>query len=152
MSELEALLDRVVEGSGGDEALDLDLARALNPFVIVSRRNLARDGNEPHTYWRYTSKVDDAAALVTKCLPGWWWKVGTCCVSDDACIAPDYNNPAHSERLHQEFPLDKLPEEFDAGFDVDRRPPGNVARALLESLLLALIAIEQHPSPAFNPR
>lgn len=93
----------------------------------------------------FTRSIDAAIALVGRVLPGWWWKVGTCSVSDDACIAPDYNSPVHGERLRRELDLDKIGgsgSEFDWGFDVDRRPPGNVPLALIEALLRAKIAIE----------
>lgn len=101
-----------------------------------------------------TSLLDDAIWLLNRVLPGWWWSIGTCCVSDDARIAPDYNDPAHGERLKREFPMPAEryldPDEqrltwgpFDEGFDVDRRPPGNVPLALLEAMLDALIYIEE---------
>ena len=137
----ELLLDRLRTALGPDEQLDLDIARVLAPSVIVARQN--DDGSQsPFTYWKYTANLDHARRLVEATLPGWWWKCGTCGLSDDACIAPDYNSPIHGERLHREFPL-VLREPFDEGFDVDRRPSGNVAIALLESLFEALVYIEE---------
>jgi hypothetical protein len=105
----------------------------------------------------FTSSIDAAVALCERVLPGWWWKVGTCCVSDDACVAPDYNSPEHGERLKREFPLpaERYPETnargstsltwgpFDEGFDIDRRPPGNVALALCQAILEAKLYIAE---------
>lgn len=79
-----------------------------------------------------------ATGLVEHVLPGWWWSCGTCCVSDDARIAPDFNSPLHGDRLRDEyFPL-QAGSELDAGFDIDRRPPGNVPIAVLQALFAAL--------------
>lgn len=104
--------------------------------------------------FEFTRSQERVIALLKGVLPGWWWSIGSCCVSDDAHIAPDYNSPEHGERLKREFPLPEFPcfEEpdgrmsygpFDGGFDVDRRPPGNVPLALLEALFDALIYIEK---------
>lgn len=93
---------------------------------------------------RFTASLDAASALVERTLPGWWWKVGTCSVSDDACLAPDFNCPVHGERLKAELGYDtmKAGDEFDTGFDVDRRPSGNLPLALLSALFRALSARE----------
>lgn len=87
---------------------------------------------------RYTTSLDAAVALCERVLPGWWWRVGTCSVSDDATIAPDYNSPVHGERLYREFPL--TPHEDGCGgwlVDVDQRPPRSVALALCLAILTA---------------
>ncbi|MFT4098456.1 MAG: hypothetical protein QM651_15165 [Rhodoblastus sp.] len=133
----QQILDNLKAASGPNEVLDRDIAQALMPEVYLAHG--LSTGQFP---WRYTALVDDAVQLIEKALPGWWWKCGTCSVSDDACIAPDYNSPIHGKRLHREFPL-VLASPFDEGFDVDRRPSGNVAIALLESLFEALVYIEQ---------
>ena len=86
----------------------------------------------------YTTDLSAAVALCERVLPGWWWRIGTCCVSDDATIAPDYNSPEHGERLHREFPL--TPHEDGCGgwlVDVDQRPPRSVALALTLAILIA---------------
>ena len=71
----------------------------------------------------------DEIAYLQEVLPGWWWRVGTCYLSDDAMIGPDYNDPAHRERLLAAFPT----EIFDHDpFDIDKRPPGNLGAALRE--------------------
>lgn len=92
-----------------------------------------------------------AVQQVEQKLPGWCWKVGTCCVSDDAWVAPDMNCPVHGTRLKEQLMpavvrvLDANKDKggmvrsiFDAGVDVDRRPPGNVGQALLDAMNIAL--------------
>ena len=81
-----------------------------------------------------------AANVVKEKLPGWCWKVCTCCVSDDAWVAPDFNDPVHGPRLHAELDPVAFDSHFDSGFDVDRRPPGNAGQALLDAVDLALRA------------
>lgn len=88
----------------------------------------------------YTSSVDAAIALAEKVLPGWAWKVGTCCVSDDAWVTPDFNSPIHGDRLKREFPDLKAGSVFDAGVDIDLRPSGRPAIALCIAVLSALKA------------
>lgn len=93
---------------------------------------------------------------VAEQLPGWCWRIGTCCVSDDAWLAPDMNCPTHGARLKAElmpvvmrvlnsnkegdgYPIRSI---FDAGVDIDRRPPGNIGQAVLDALRVALDALE----------
>lgn len=145
MSALAELIARVEGLKGPDREVDAHVAVAIYGGARID------DGGKYPGWWftdltehlkapRYTASIDAVVALIERELPGWWWKCGTCCVSDDACIAPDFNSPKHGERLKaQFFPL--VPgSELDAGFDVDRRPPGNVAIALLEAFLRALEA------------
>lgn len=82
----------------------------------------------------YTASIDAAAQLCERVLPGWWWKVGTCCVSDDACVAPDFNSPIHGERLKREYHEDV---DYTEITDVDQRPPGRPAIALCIAILRA---------------
>lgn len=67
-----------------------------------------------------------AVARLESELPGWWWRVGHCHVSSDASIGPDYNDPAHGARLHDEWP-DEL---FDQGLHIDLPQPSTLAAAL----------------------
>jgi len=149
ITTLIALSERVKAATGPDIDLDLALAKALVPDVIVARHDCNSGLNVSHTYWEYTLKIDDAVALLKRTLPGWWWAVGTRGVSDNARIAPDYDSQEHGERLKREFPyIDGrggrlVWSKFDEGFDVDRRPSGNVPLALLEAMLDALIYIEE---------
>ena len=88
--------------------------------------------------------LETVIALINWHLPGWAWKIGTCSVSDDAWLCPDYNDPAHRERLIAELgePVDNT-DWRDAGIDIDRRPPGNVELALLEAFCLAMAYTER---------
>ena len=92
---------------------------------------------------RYTTSVDAAISLAEKVLPGWAWKLGTCCVSDDAWVTPDFNSPVHGERLKREFPNLVAGSVFDAGVDIDLRPSGRPAIALCIAILTALKAKAQ---------
>jgi hypothetical protein len=131
VSGLHDLLRRVSAAPGPDLQLDCDIECELSPTWGSAILDRAKP---------YTASLDAAIGLCERVLPGWWWKVGTCHVSDDACIAPDYSCPAHGERLRREVPC-YAGSEFDAGFDVDRRPPGNVALALCEAILRAKIEL-----------
>ncbi len=140
IAKLRELLARVEVATGPDVRLD----RAINAMFP--------DGELGSPY--YTASIDAAVALCKRVLPGWVWRVCSCCVSDDAWIAPDYNCPEHGERLKEEFPLpaeryadpetgDMTWGPFDSGFDIDRRPPGNPASALIEAILQAKIYIAE---------
>ena len=148
--KLQELLARVENAEGPDVHLDRDIYE----FVLK--------GRSERVEWDvvagdYTKSIDAAVSLCERVLSGWWWKVGTCCVSDDACVAPDYNSPEHGERLKLEFPLptERYPRPgtsgaspttwgpYDEGFDIDRRPPGNVALALCQAILEAKLYIAE---------
>jgi hypothetical protein len=88
----------------------------------------------------YTASIDAAVALCGRVLPGWGWRVATCCVSDDAWVFPDFNSPEHGDRLKREFN-----QEWDWSelTDVDLRPPGRHAIALVLSILRAKQIIEE---------
>ena len=79
-ADIASLLERVTAARGPDRVLDLDLARALVPDVVVLRRNDDDTANEPHTYWEYTASIDAALALVERMLPGWKWGVASVAV------------------------------------------------------------------------
>jgi hypothetical protein len=156
------LAKRVQEASGPDRRLDGDIAAYLKLFPngwmrMVPDEHKHADGlNEPWRWFRkgewgdgaetdwyapkLTSSLEAVIALIQQLLPGWGWKVGTCHVSDDAWVCPDFNDPEHAERLMKEFGPPQFGSPYDHGFDVDRRPPGNLPLALLEALLMALIS------------
>ena len=69
MTDIAGLVERLEAATGPDRELDLDLARALVPDVIVSRRNSDDTANEPYTYWEYTGSIDAALSLVERKLP-----------------------------------------------------------------------------------
>ena len=74
----------------------------------------------------FHGSLDAAKALHDALLPGWWWAVGTCKVSDDARVSPDDDSRAPSGGEWAEYT------------DIDQRPPGNPARAWLLSILIAV--------------
>lgn len=86
-----------------------------------------------------TASLDAVTALIERELPGWAWKVGTCSVSDDAWLVPDFNSPEHGERLRHElgYATMKAGDVFDVGIDIDLRPSGRPAIALLIAFLEA---------------
>lgn len=90
----------------------------------------------------FTASLDAAIALCERVLPGWTWRVATCHVSDDAWVIPDFNHPIHGERLMREFgQVEGDPTTYWQEItDVDLRPSGRPAIALLIALLRALEA------------
>jgi hypothetical protein len=163
MSDLEQLLERVRAAKRADRKIDATVYDALvddggrKSFRVTNWATLpgARLHAKYHDGWLvgkssddhwaedlpcYTASIDAALALVNKVLPGWCWRIGTCCVSDDAWLAPDWNSPVHGPRLRQELGEPVRGSVLDEGIDVDRRPPGNVPLAIIEALLEALIA------------
>lgn len=91
--------------------------------------------NPPARIPCYTASLDAVVALIGGKLPGWAWKVGTCCVSDDGWVVPDFNCPVHGERLRKQFGDFAAGSPEDTGIDVDKRPSGNPAIALLAAFL-----------------
>lgn len=94
--------------------------------------------------------MNAAVELLNIILPGWGWRMATCCVSDDAWLFPDYNDPSHGKRLLKEF--DDRVAWFELS-DVDLRPPGRPAIALLISMLkvLEVISGERAAGSEENP-
>lgn len=74
----------------------------------------------------YFGSLDAAKALHDALLPGWWWAVGTCRVSDDARVSPEGDDSVTPDG-----------REWCDVTDVDMRPPGNPARAWLLAILKA---------------
>ena len=132
MTTLDDLISRVREAREGSRELDHDITLLLLPEGTLGRGSPGYP-NGP------SSSLDAAVDLCERVLPGWWWRIGTCSVSDDATIGPDYNSPVHGERLHREFPCVQG-SEYDYGFDVDQRPPRSVPLALTLAILLAVKA------------
>lgn len=71
MTDLNALWADVKAATGPDRSLDLALARALVPDVVVLRQRDDDSGFDAYTHWHYTEKIDDALALVERVLPGY---------------------------------------------------------------------------------
>ena len=95
-----------------------------------------------HFQSAYSGSLDAAKALHIATLPGWGWRIGSCHLSDDASVFPDFNCPTHGERLRATVPELINGQEWADYTDIDLRPAGNVARALLLSDLRALHAME----------
>jgi hypothetical protein len=96
---------------------------------------------------RYTASLDASIALVDRVLPGWGWRVATCCVSDDAFVFADFNSPEYGERLLETVPTLVDGEDWSDFTDIDQRPPGRPAIALLRSMFIALEALEAESKP-----
>jgi hypothetical protein len=86
-----------------------------------------------------TSTVGAALSLVASELPGWGWRIGSCHLSDDALLFPDFNCPEHGARLKAELGAFDAGDWRDTGIDIDLRPPGRIAIAIM----IALIEVKQ---------
>jgi hypothetical protein len=93
-------------------------------------------------YEAFSGSLDAALALHNAVLPGWGWSAGSCSVSDDAMVFPDFNCPIHGDRLRAELPILVNGREWPEVTDIDQRPPGNPARAWLLAILAAMIEQE----------
>lgn len=114
--ELQSLLDKVEAGTARRE----DFRRAgLMKVSTLNMCGAAQSGD-----------INSAVGLIAHLFPGWWWSIGTCKVSDDARISPEGDASIRNGK------------EWSEITDVDLRPPGNPARALLMSGLIALIELE----------
>lgn len=131
MTTFSDIIARLENATGPDRDLDRLIAKETGAFEIIEAKN-------------YTASLDAAIALVERILPGWGWRVATCCVSDDAYVFPDFNSPERGQDL-----LDRLPvcpdgeNEWSNFTDVDQRPPGRPAIALLTALFIALEELDR---------
>lgn len=148
MVELGELIERVEKATGPSRGLDADVYETLG--YPVKRRPERTIGKTGRAVWsrawsyqvsesgrwfameRLSASLDAVIALVEKQAPGWGWRVATCSVSDDAWLFPDFNSPEHGERLRRDFSEDI---DWVEVTDVDRRPPGQPALALLLAFL-----------------
>lgn len=152
MTDLSALIERVRRLEGPDRETDADVFQLLGGDAWgKAYRRATQPSGCPHKMAiagarrcapTYTASLDVVVDLIERELPGWAWKVGTCCVSDDAWLVPDFNSPVHGERLKRELPFDamKAGDLWDTGIDIDQRPSGRPAIALL---LAAITAIKE---------
>ena len=107
--------------------------------ILIDMMLKGSDGREPAA--AYTASLDAAVELVRQQLPGWLWRVMSCSVSDDAWVTPDFNDPVHGERLRTEWPQECQVDPLAyLKTDLDRRPSGQPAIALLQSMLVGLQA------------
>ena len=164
--DIASLLERVKAATGGDAHLNQAIATAIDGYVLEKRGNDRKPWFYPaegrkgityrHDYFsipRYTSSIDAALGLVERLLPGWMWRLASCSVSDDAWVCPDFNHPVHGAAFKAMFdnayggrdPAEVIIEATD----VDRRPAGQPALALIEAMLLGLALLtplkENHP-------
>lgn len=131
---IDELIGSVRGLDGPDRKVDALIGNEVEPATFNWEPHYG-----PHAAHRYTASLDAAVALVKRVLPGWGYRVATCCVSDDAWLFPDYNDPVHGERLKRE-----VSEDIDwiEVTDIDLRPPGREPIALVLSLLAALQALK----------
>lgn len=94
------------------------------------------DGPDP------TTSVDTAIEMVQRVLPGWFWRVASCSVSDDAWVSPDANHPMMGEYLQEKYPVINGVEWTDIT-DIDLRPAGRPALALVMAVIAALDEIDR---------
>ena len=143
---LRALLGRVSDGTLCAGALansadDCDLINACFPEDAESYGMFEAASTTEVISLIMSGSLDAAVAFVQATLPGWAWMFGECSLSSDARVFPDFNSPIHGERLARAFPQLIEGVEWSESTDVDLRPAGNPARALLIAALTALIAI-----------
>ena len=130
MTRKQALAELVAKvEAGGEDTPDFS--------ALVSRPIMQCKAGEA-----YRGSLDAAKALHAVVLPGWGWRIGSCHLSDDALVFPDFNCPTHGERLRATVPELINGQEWADYTDIDQRPAGNVARAFLLSILRALHAME----------
>ena len=135
----------MLERADGQRTLHVSVNDGMGPYQPYDQEDVSgMVGWNAFTVPPYTASLDAAIALVERMLPGWGWRVATCCVSDDAYVFPDFNSPEHGQDL-----LDRLPvcpdgeNEWSNFTDVDQRPPGRPAIALLTALFIALEELER---------
>lgn len=137
----KGLLDRLWELDGPSRKIDLEIGALWpepRPFNLSDRVMRNSLPTCPH----FTYSIDAVVRLIKTRLPGWAYKMGTCSVSDDAWLVPDFNDPEHGPRLREEFGPVVPRSIWDAGIDIDRRPPGSIAIAMCIALVTALEEIE----------
>lgn len=138
MASLEHLRNTVRQSAEPDLGIELALWEMAG-----------RPGEDPPAY---TEDLDAAVSLVRKLLPGWWWSVGFCELTNDASVympgskaysfdaiahasvGADFRSGAEAQRLLAASPV------FDEGFHGDR-VGGNVSLALIDAMLQGLIAV-----------
>jgi len=129
--DLKDLVDRLEAGEGDDLEIGIGVMNAVLTGV---------DYELP--IMNPMAGIEECSQFIRAVLPGFWFSVGLCCLSGDASMGPDYNDPAHRERLLREWPQ----EHFDAGLHADLRPGDGLSRccrALLSCMLQAIVKREE---------
>jgi len=98
------------------------------------------EGENYDNAWRaFHGDFNAAFALHTAMLPGWFWFIGSCYLTDDAAVSPDFNSK-HSAIANIPVLIDGI--EWSEYTDIAFNPPGKPARAWLMSILSALERLE----------
>lgn len=139
-ADIASLLERVTAATGPDRVLDLDLARALVPDVVVLRRNDDDTANEPHTYWEYTASIDAALALVERLLPGWSVRI----YSHPGAAYVDIYRLGEYIDLPSGAPVRNISSPYYEAVRINDR---HVALAIVEALLRSLIQEQKDGAP-----
>lgn len=133
---IEELIAKLEHLEAPDREVDREIG-ALWPEPRPFNLSLSAMRNGMPICPAFTSDLNAPVKLIERILPGFAWKMGTCCVSDDAWVAPDLNCPVHGERLLKQYGRPKFGSIWDTGVDIDRYPPGNVAIALCLAVVTA---------------
>lgn len=138
---IDEILEKLEGMKRSNENVDMWMFRHLLGPDTIRWRNFCTNAEWPLGGYRYSSPTgsfDTARMLLYQSMPGFCYRVGECCVSDDAWVIPDFNHPEHGARLQEIFPDEckRDPVEW-MGSDVDQRPSGRPAIALCRSILLA---------------
>jgi len=153
MVDWNELAERCAKATEPSRMLDADIfmtagGRAWDDALIIARRPCGCPDDMAIREARamappFTESRDSISRLIARALPGWAYKMGTCSVSDDAWLCPDFNDPVHGPRLMQKFGPITQGSVFDYGFDIDRRPSGNMALAMCEAFCRAMAAVAE---------
>lgn len=130
LTDWNELAERCIQTTEHDIDLEIDIIREIRKIKHVPFRNI-------------TCSRDGISEVIERVLPGWAYKMGTCSVSDDAWLCPDLNDPVHGPRLMQQFGPVEKGSIWDEGFDIDRRPSGNMALAMCEAFCRAMAAVAE---------
>lgn len=136
--EIITALEGLMEPSNDVDLAMLEVLLGPDP---KEWRFMATNAHWPRGGYLYqspTESIDAGRMLLQKAMPGFSYRICECCVSDDAWVVPDFNDPKHGAMLNQVFPEEckRDPTEW-MGTDVDQRPPGRPAIALCLAIMLA---------------
>lgn len=84
---LSALIERLEKATGPDRELDLAIALAVCPNVLVAKRDTLTGALRDYTYWEYTASIDAALTLVP---PEWMWALHG---GKGSCLGAQLNLP-----------------------------------------------------------
>jgi hypothetical protein len=165
MSKYADIIEKLETATGPSRELDGMIWAALNPkakvkdvfpaygierktrimFTLPPKRTelVTKDVGEFLDALDWSASLDASVSLMERMLPGWGWRGGSCHLSDDCFVFPDYNCPTHGERLKREFSVKIDGQEWSDYTDIDLRPAGRLPIAILLSMFTALAGIEK---------